>query len=226
MSDVYGVRPQRKPENRVAAAFRYLGRSTIPALALTASLAGAWQYGDLPVVIYDHNFTDAQWYLRPSGWLTAGMLLLPLAYLALNLTGRRYGAGVAAGAAVLGSAVFAGLTFFLWANLPAAFAAHPLAHPIALTFAAAFGISLLAAVWLFDITRGSAWWTAPFFAVVGAGVLFCLIFYPAAHAGGTVPWTGRMLLHMALMAASAIVLLVPYWLCRPVIRPLPGYGGY
>jgi hypothetical protein len=56
-------------------------------------------------------------------------------------------------------------------------------------------------------------------------VLFCLIYYPAAYAG-VAAWSQKMLTHMELLSGIAILLLIPYWSLRAIVRPMPGFGGY
>jgi len=56
-------------------------------------------------------------------------------------------------------------------------------------------------------------------------VLFSLIFYPAGYAGAA-PWTHQMLVHLEYLAGVALLMLVPYWSLRGLVRPMPGFGGY
>jgi len=32
--------------------------------------------------------------------------------------------------------------------------------------------------------------------------------------------------HFGVMAAMGLLLLIPYWIFRPLVRPLPGFSGY
>ena len=79
---------------------------------------------------------------------------------------------------------------------------------------------------MFDRTRGPRWWTAPFLSTLWGGLLFCLIAFPAAYMGTPVDWFARLVVYAGIMAAAAVLLLVPYWLLRRVVPPLSGFGGY
>jgi hypothetical protein len=35
-----------------------------------------------------------------------------------------------------------------------------------------------------------------------------------------------MTVHLEFLAGLAVLSLVPYWLLRGLVRPLPGYNGY
>jgi uncharacterized PurR-regulated membrane protein YhhQ (DUF165 family) len=39
------------------------------------------------------------------------------------------------------------------------------------------------------------------------------------------PWTNFMLMDLAIKLAAAFLMLIPYYLLRPLIRPMPGFGG-
>ena len=79
---------------------------------------------------------------------------------------------------------------------------------------------------VFDRLRGPQWWQAPFFASLFGGIALALVAYPAAYLGTGAEWLVPMMTYMGVTVAAAIVLLVPYWLLRGMIAPLPGFGGY
>jgi hypothetical protein len=35
-----------------------------------------------------------------------------------------------------------------------------------------------------------------------------------------------MLVEAAVLCGGAVVMLLPYWMLRRLVQPLPGYGGY
>ena len=75
--------------------------------------------------------------------------------------------------------------------------------------------------------RGPRWWTAPLAASFAAALVFSAVYYPAAFAGGEeISWTDSALVHFAVFFAESMVLLVPYYLLRPAMRPIGGMNGY
>ena len=53
-----------------------------------------------------------------------------------------------------------------------------------------------------------------------------LLYYPLAYAGSGVSWYAHMSTHAGVLIAASVAGLFPYWLLRPLIKPLPGFGGY
>ncbi len=189
----------------------------LPVLLLGGLEAAAYFFADRPVA----------WPLLPAvPWLTYGDLILPLTFFAIELTNRRFGAGHAAGQTLL-AWLIGGIALWIASDSLPAFAGRPL-PPLtqALGFGAGLFLAQLASVIVFDRMRGPRWWVAPLFATLIGGLLFCGIGFPLAHIGGHAGWIPQMLGYAALMAASALVLLLPYWLLRPVLPPQWGLGGY
>ena len=57
--------------------------------------------------------------------------------------------------------------------------------------------------------------------------MFSVVYYPAAFAGGQeVAWADAALVHFAVFFGESVLLLVPYCLLRPAMRPLHGMNGY
>lgn len=189
----------------------------LPVTLLIAISAAAYFYGD----------TQIGWFANTAAqWVTLGHLLLPLTFLAIHITNRRYGAGFAlaqvAGAWVLGLAAWwygrDDLAQFITRGLPEA--REVLAFGGALFFVQIF------AILIFDRTRGPRWWQAPFFASLVGGLLLCLLAFPAAYAGTDIDWITRMAVYLGVNAGAAIVMLLPYWSIRGMVPPLSGFGGY
>ncbi len=173
---------------------------------------------------------------RPALWLGSrdvggapfdtGIVSLPLTFLLVQLTNRRYGAAhafvqvIGALAAAIAAALYASqaLETMRGEALPS------------LRFAMGFGCALFMAqmvsIVVFDRLRGPQWWRAPLFASLLAGITLSLIAYPAVYGGTDVDWFGPMLSYTMLTIGAAFASLVPYWLLRPVIAPLSGFGGY
>jgi len=211
---VYGRRDQTG--SRIGQAFRAVARLILPVATLLLAFAGVYLYLDTAA-----DFVGGQ-----SSWLTVGHLLLPLCFLSVHLTNRRYGPSMAFAQVVVALALAAAFVTFAVPQLGALipFKVVPQMRQ-AYAFAGAFlGASFISIV-VFDGARGPRWWIAPLLGMISAVVLFSLIFYPTAYAGET-DWSQRMMLHMELLAGLAILSLIPYWSLRGIIRPLPGFGGY
>jgi uncharacterized PurR-regulated membrane protein YhhQ (DUF165 family) len=96
-----------------------------------------------------------------------------------------------------------------------------------LAFGASFLFANFIAIIFFDAARGPHWWTAPLAASFAASLVFSAVYYPAAFAGAVqLSWTDSALVHFIVFFAESVVLLVPYYLLRPAMRPLYGRNGY
>jgi len=84
----------------------------------------------------------------------------------------------------------------------------------------------VASVYVFEHTRGVEWWNAPAYAALTATLVSMPLFYAMAYAGEDRIWLNRMSIDIALKALMAFVLLMPYYLLRPIVRPREGLGGY
>src|SRR5690606_38000589 len=85
----------------------------------------------------------------------------------------------------------------------------------------------LLSVLVFDRMRGPRWWTAPLISSLASGIVVCLLAFPAAYLGTAVAdWPDGMIGDMGVMAVAAFAMLIPYWLLRSVVPPLPGFNGY
>ena len=160
-------------------------------------------------------------------WLTVSHLLLPVAFLSVHLTNRRYGPSYAFAQVVLSFAALAAATIF---GSKAIMMFLPEAVVPSVRFVAAFGGAFFVASFIgiiaFDGARGPRWWTAPLTGSVVASLVFAPIFYAAAFAGTPTPWFAHMGIHAGLLIGGAILALIPYWLLRRIVQPLPGFGGY
>lgn len=206
----------RGPIAETVAAF---GRIFFPIVLLATVGAAALIYGN-----------------RPALWLGArdvggtpfdtGLVSLPLTFLLVQLTNRRYGAGYAfvqvigALAAAIATALYAShaLEMMRGEALP------PFRFVVG--FGSALFIAQLVSIVVFDRLRGPQWWRAPLFASLLAGVALSLIAYPAVYGGTDVDWFGPMLSYTMLSIAMAFGSLLPYWLLRRMIAPMSGFGGY
>jgi uncharacterized PurR-regulated membrane protein YhhQ (DUF165 family) len=203
---------------RVMDAIRAVMRTVVPVLALSAALAAMFLYMDTTLPYFADGRTP---------WLTVSALLIPLAFLTVHLTNRRYGPAYAFAQIVLAFAAGGAVIVFgrpvVELLLPVA--VFPSVREVA-AFAAAFFVAGFLGIIAFDGARGPRWWTAPLVGSVVAALVFAPLFYIAAYLGTATPWFNHMGIHTGLLVGGAILALVPYWLLRRVVQPLPGFGGY
>ena len=195
-----------------------IGRSTLPVFTLTLALSAVYIYMDQPMP----NFTNGH-----SEWLRLSHLLLPAAYFTVHLTNRRYGPSYAFAQIVLSFALCTAMAMFgpdiVRQLLPEQVV--PSEREVAAFVLAFVGAGFLS-VLTFDGARGPRWWTAPLTGSLVAGIAFALLFYPVAYAGTGTFWISHMLTHAAILLGAAIAGLVPFYLLRSTIEPLPGFGGF
>jgi len=158
-----------------------------------------------------------------NSWMSLGLILLPITFLALHLTNRRYGAGYAFWQVALAWAVGGAIMFGGGEN---SIARGPSLTREAVGFAAGLFIAQMAAIVIFDRLRGPHWWQAPLMASLFGGLVLCLIAFPAAYAGTSINWTSRMIDYLTLTTMMSIGLLIPYWVMRGFVLPRSGFGGY
>ena len=202
---------------RLGAAFGAVFRLVVPVALLLVTGAAALVYSNVAVT----------WITGPSErWLTLGQLLLPLTFLAIHLTNRRYGAGYAF-AQVIGAWI-AGLFAFQAVHVQLAALAQIALPDTRETVGFAIGLAAaqFAAVFVFDRTRGPRWWSGPLFGSLWAAAVLCFVAYPAAYAGTQVDWVNHMFVNLWLAGGAGVLLLIPYWAFRPIVQPLSGFNGY
>jgi hypothetical protein len=217
----YGHQHHDEPGALAQAAVAVM-RLLFPVTAYVAALGAAWTWASVPAAWADAWAPG----LTPSAWLTQGHVLLALAFFLNNLVSRRYGFDLAVWHVlvswiVLGLAVLASL-MRLHPQLPAVVLPAPV---VAAAFAGGLILGHVVAAFVFDRTRGIHWWTAPLWASVIGGLIFVAVYFGLAQPGGA-EWLGRAGVAAAVMTVMAVLLLVPYFVLRPVIRPLPGFGGF
>jgi hypothetical protein len=96
----------------------------------------------------------------------------------------------------------------------------------AIAFAGAFFVANFVSIVAFDAARGPRWWSAPLAGVVMSAAVFSGVFYVSAYLGTDGDWTDQMLVHGGVLAAAGVAMLMPYWMMRGIVPPLPGYNGY
>lgn len=205
---------------KVALAVLAVARLILPVTLLVTLLAAAYLYSDAWLSM--DGFPAAR-----GAMLAVSDLIVPMAWFAIHLTNRRYGAGYAF--AQLMAALIIGTLIVLvnpgdvdnWiGNSPL------LTARAVIAFGGAFLLANIISIIFFDGTRGPRWWSAPLIASFAASFVFSAVYYPVAFAGVDVPWTDSALVHFLVFSAESVALLIPYYLLRGAMRPLPGLNGY
>lgn len=157
-------------------------------------------------------------------WFSWSHVLLALAFVTIQLTNRRYGPDYAFAQIVLSLGLCGAILFVQQQQL------LPVPSLPSMRESMAFVIAFLASGFLsiiaFDGSRGAQWWRAPLIGYIVAGASFVLLFYPADYAGSGVYWGEHMRIHAGVLVLAAVAGLLPYWLLRSSVPPLPGFGGY
>ena len=141
-----------------------------------------------------------------NNWLTWGALSYPFAFLVTDLTNRRLGPGSARRVVWVG---------FAFAVVLSAWLATP---RIAGASGSAFLVGQLADVWVFDRLRHLKWWQAPLVSSSLGSTLDTALFFSLAFAGTGLPWITWGVGDLAVKAAFAALLLIPFRLLLGVIR--------
>jgi hypothetical protein len=200
-------------------------RLVLPVVGLLGVYGAAYVGLDIYVTALD-VFPDDKWFLNPGYWLTAGHLILPLAWFVSAVTNRRYGEGYALAQVLTAWAIIGGLVYGAYQLMDSGMGASPLpSRRVSLAFLFAITLGQIVGIYVFDRTRGRTWWGAPLFSALWGQTVFVVLFYSLAYMGMNDPWTNFMLMDLAIKIAAAFLMLVPYYLLRPLIRPMPGFGG-
>lgn len=226
--DVVGVHARQPRTHWAVRIGRAVLRLAVPVAASVVTLAAAWDLRSSPITALDDVLTQGRPDLYPSLWLTAGHFMVPVIFLLTNLVNRRYGQDYAI-AHVLSSWALAAVLAVAAINrvdprLPDV-GALPDMRTVG-AFLAAFVIAQTFGAFVFDRTRGIVWWHAPLYAALASSFLSMFIFYPAAYFGTDPVWINHMAVDVGVKAAMSFVLLAPYFIMRPIIRPMPGFGGF
>lgn len=131
-------------------------------------------------------------------WLTWGAFSYPVAYFVTDVCNRTSGPALARRVAWVGFSV--GL--ILSATLTPV--------RIALASGAAFIVSQLLDVAVFNRLRRQSWWQAPLFGSAAASVVDTSLFFSVAFAGSHVPWLPLAAGDLGVKLFMALALLPPY----------------
>jgi uncharacterized PurR-regulated membrane protein YhhQ (DUF165 family) len=153
-----------------------------PALAMSAIVLGSNILVQFPI----------------NPWLTWGAFSYPVAYFVTDVCNRTSGPALARRVAWVGFSVGLILSI-LFAPARIAFASG-----------AAFIISQLLDVAVFNRLRRTSWWKAPFFGSAAASVVDTSIFFCVAFVGSTIAWLPLAAGDLGVKLFMALALLPPY----------------
>ncbi len=143
----------------------------------------------------------------PAGpWLTWGAFSYPLVYLVSDLTNRAVGPVPARRVAWVGFgvAVLMSLALAPWR--------------IAAASGAAFIVSQMLDIVVFNRWRRQAWWKAPLIGSLAASCIDTAVFFSLAFAGTSVVWWQLAAGDLAVKALMAALLLAPYRALLPRLQ--------
>lgn len=162
----------------------------VPILAMAAVIV-------LSNVLVQHTIND---------WLTWGAFSYPLVFLVTDLTNRALGPQAARRVAWIGFAVAVAVSLVLapWR--------------IAVASGAAFILSQVMDIALFNRWRASSWWKAPLIGSLVASCVDTAVFFFLAFAGSDMDWLMLAAGDLAVKAAMAALLLAPYRALLPRLQ--------
>jgi uncharacterized PurR-regulated membrane protein YhhQ (DUF165 family) len=212
---------QTSLRQRLERPLRISTRLVLPVLLFVTLLGAGYLYTDAVLAL---TFAPVS---VQSALLTISDLILPMAWTVLHLTNRRYGAPYAFGQLLAGVGIVAAVALANPGDIANWIDSPLLSLRSVLAFGMAFVLANFVGITFFDAARGPRWWTAPLWASFATALLFSLVYYPAAFAGsGQIAWTNTALVHFAVFFGESVLLLLPYHLLRPAMRPLHGMNGY
>ena len=179
--------------SRLQSRLQSLSGLQIPIAAMAAVIV-------LSNVLVQHPIND---------WLTWGAFSYPLVFLVADLCNRVLGPAAARRVAWVGFAlaVAVSLTVAPWR--------------IALASGAAFIVSQLLDITVFNRWRQQSWWKAPLIGSLAASVADTAVFFFLAFAGSDMDWLRLASGDLAVKALMAAVLLVPYRALLPRLQAWP-----
>ncbi len=213
----YGGPSEPDTSRKAAALGLAAARLVLPVILLLILLGASYLYADAQLVVA----------AVPIRGLAISDLVLPGAWYCIHLTNRRYGPGYAFAQLAAALAIALAVILVNPGDIDTWVVTMPgLTSRTVLAFGFAFLAANFFAIVCFDAARGPRWWTAPLLASIPGSFVFSAIYYPAAFAGVVENWPLVAGTHLALFLAMSVLLLIPYWLLRPAMRPIDGRNGY
>jgi uncharacterized PurR-regulated membrane protein YhhQ (DUF165 family) len=218
----YGGPPEGGMRDKITGPAQVAARLIVPVLLLITLLGAAYLFTDALLLL------PGAPHAVQSALLARSDLVLPMAWYAIHLCNRRYGAAYAFAQLLAGLGIVTLVALINPGDIINWISNSPMMSLRAmLAFGASFLFANFVAIIFFDAARGPRWWTAPLAASFAASLVFSAVYYPAAFAGAyDLPWTDSALVHFIVFFGESILLLVPYYLLRPAMRPLNGMNGY
>lgn len=179
---------------------------------------------DLPLSLFDAFAPNEG--LAASKWMSRGEGVLMLLLLMTLLFTRRWGSELIGRVIALSWGMSVAILMILIVELAPDLSSsdYPSGRFIGVLMVSWFA-GQMTANWIYDMTRGGAWWRAPFF---GAAIGFAVqasIYFPGAFAGTAAPWPWWMAVSLLLSTLIAGAFVVVYRPLRFLIRPDIGLGG-
>jgi queuosine precursor transporter len=140
-------------------------------------------------------------------WLTWGALTYPVAFLVTDLTNRTLGPKAARTVICVGFALAVVLS--VWLATPR----------IAAASGAAFLVAQMLDVAVFNRLRAGAWWRAPLVSSTLGSMVDTALFFSIAFAATGLPWITWALGDFGAKMAMAGIMLLPFRLLMPALRP-------
>jgi uncharacterized PurR-regulated membrane protein YhhQ (DUF165 family) len=217
----YGGSEQADKRRKAAALGLAVARLIVPVLLLLVLLGATYLYADALLPLQGWPVP-----IRNAG-LAISDLVLPGAWYCIHLTNRRYGPGYAFAQLLAAMALTLAVILINPGSIDQWVITMPaITSRAVLSFGAALLVANFVGITFFDAARGPRWWTAPLMASFTASLVFSAIYYPAAFAGVQERWTDSAVVHFVVFFGMSALLLMPYWLLRPAMRPIDGRNGY
>lgn len=159
-----------------------------------------WQRLWRPVAAMVAVIVSSNWLVQfpINDWLTWGAFTYPVAFLVTDLTNRAVGASAA--------------RRVVWVGFPVAVAVSLALAPwrIGVASGAAFLVSQLMDIAVFNRWRQQTWWKAPLIGSAVASVVDTAVFFAIAFAGTEMDWLQLAAGDLSIKWLMAAVLLLPY----------------
>ena len=200
-----------------------LGLAGIAGLFLPLQIFGIVTL-DLPLALFDALAPNEG--LAVSRWMSRGEGAFMLLVLLTLLMTRRWGSERVGRAVLLSWAMSMGVLTILIVELAPELNAgdYPSGRFMGVLMVSWFAAQLTAN-WIYDMTRGGAWWRAPFFAAAIGFAVQSVLYFPGAFVGTSAPWPWWMAVNLLLSTLIAGIFVVVYRPLRFLIRPREGLGG-
>lgn len=212
----YGYGRRESFAHKLGTAVALAMRLAVSVAILLAWSAGIYLYRDTPVSLFGDD-----------AWLTLSHLLVPVGFFCIFLTNRRYGPAYAFAQVVLTAIAIVAWVVFARPLIDALLPLDTIPSVReAAAFAAAFFAASFVSIVVFDGTRGPSWWTAPLFGFLSAAIVFASVYFACLEGGSDTPWVHSAVEYMGALAGVGILLLIPFWMLRSMVRPMSGFGGY